>query len=703
MDNFSNNYGSFKSHFAKGEFKECNQYLNTCLGIDKKLTLEKLYRTRKFFEGDTLIILLSCPNLSLSLKIFFEICQLNNIEIANSSVFIEGLSKVQLIQGCANFLEKRNAELKHNSAWNIKYANGNESYLETERQNLYFSSAGLEVQELIKKYYSSAIESSNKEFEWNNDMESKLINLLYHLSFQIELKDSLEKFLFFDWTIEINNNRSIRMVPSISKEGLIETDLINSLKTKEVTQTLMEVANQSLLEKYDDMISGKNLEDESKLNCNPEDIEAFAKSFMLDVKADQIVEWESISFTRNYFPGIEDMVEINLNNKESLKVKQIFRIIGHIAALSRESIARIDDTYKKAVFKNSEQFQNSESWKSIEIEALLNKGNNERIKNVLKKNYNEQFYKEQQQVINSSKELISNNNTLMSIDIEEFVKHIQLIRYYPEDLIKKVLDLFTYKGAESDFTRAPFLKIGESLFWLPNMVAYASFSENLMEVLLNKNMINIHLDQTKLFERSINNIFLNCGYKIILTADQNEEKQKKIFRSKENKDLGDFDILAYKNGKLIYMESKLTNTRNSYIERHNWKNTKLKEAIGQIDSGLEYIKTNSDKIKTILDLLPEEEIKEVETYIISNSRLFDGEMFGKHLKINYHDLSMTLMLSKLKEETGNAPLDISTVLKNNLLFQDFTNTIKVTDSTIEYGDFSIVRPGFIPQNIYTAL
>ncbi len=701
MDKFPNNYSSFKSQFTIGNFIECLPFLNTCLGIDERLTLEKLYKSRRFFEKETLELLHSCDNLSKGLKILCEISLLNHQNIEAAAVFIKGASKKQLLQGCANILEKRNAEYKYNSSWNIKYANGNETYLETERQNQFFSIAGLEVQELLDRFYWEAPESDFRPIEWNTKTEKHLNLLLHELGFHIELKDSFEKYLFFKWSMDATDDKSIRLTPSDMKEGRIETDVINSLKSKEFTKSLVEFADQSLLKKYQKTHTEGQKGQGEQFEHQIKD-EAYLRTFMTDIKVDRVVEREMLAFKNNYFPGLDSVDSIMLKGKSILKLEPLFRITGHLAERSKDSISRIDEAYKKAVNNYSKEFEDSSSWKNIQIESLLNKGDNEELKKVMDNNADDQFREQQQKVINCSKESIEEKDTLMSIDLKEFVREIQLVNPISEDVMLSVLELFTCKEG-SDLTRAPFFKIGSRLYLFPNLVAYALFSENLMEVLLSEEMVNIHIEQTKLFERSINKLFYACGYKIIQAKDEDEEKQKKTFFSKDKKPLGDLDILAYKDGKLIYMENKLTNTRNSYIERHNWKVTRLNEAIGQLDNGLHYINKNEDKIKELLGLSEKEEIKEIETYIISNSRLFDGEKFGNHFKINYQDLSILLLLSRIREENGHLPLDIFKILKENTLFSEYAKTLRVVDSNMIYDGYRIVRPGLISHNIYTSL
>lgn len=702
MDKFSNYYSSFKSQFTKGNFIECIPFLNICVGINQQLTLKKLYKSRRFFEKETLELLHSCDHLSKGLKILCEISLLNNQNIAAAVAFIKGASKKQLLQGCANILEKRNAEHKYNSSWNIKYANGNENYLETERQNQFFSSAGLEVQKLLDLFYWDAPEVDSRPIVWSAETEEHLNLLLQELGFHIELKDSLEKYLFFNGSIDDTNDKSIRLTPSDMKEGLIETDVINSLKSKEFTKSLAEFADLSLFNKYQKIHAEGQKKQVAQFEHQMKD-EAYLRTFMMDIKVDRIVEREMVSFKNNYFPGLDSIDSIMLKDKNALKLEPLFRITGHLAERSKESITRMDETYKKAVNNYSKEFEDSSSWKNIQIESLLNKGDNEELKKVLQNNVDDQFFEQQQKVINCSKESIEEKDTLMSIDLNEFVREIQLVNQVSDDLILSVLELFTCKEG-SDLTRTPFFKIGSRLYWFPNLVAHSLFSENLMEVLLSEEMVNVHLEQTKLFERSINKLFDACGYKIIKAKDENEEKQKKTFFSEEDgKPLGDLDILAYKDGKLIYMENKLTNTRNSYIERHNWKTTKLSEATVQLDTGLKYINKNVDKIKELLGLPWTKEIKEVETYIVSNSRLFDGEKFGDHFKINYQDLSILLLLSRIREENGHLPLDIFRILKENALFPQYAKTIRVADSNMIYDGYCIVRPGLISQNIYTSL
>lgn len=314
-------------------------------------------------------------------------------------------------------------------------------------------------------------------------------------------------------------------------------------------------------------------------------------------------------------------------------------------------------------------------------------------------NYNEQVFKEQQDIIRKAKSEISDSNCLIKIDIKKLVTTINLIHNYDIKFIEKVIEIFTFSEETKDVTRTPFFKIGGKLCWMPNSVAYVSFAENLIENLLSNKAISTHLIQTQLFEKSLNFLFLKYGYKIIL------QDKDRIFRDSFGKELGNFDVLAYKNGTLIYIEFKLTNTRNSYRDRKNWRETKLDEAKNQLSDGLSYINENIEQIRKILGLFENEQIVNIAPFIASNSFLYDHERIGGFLKVSYSEIMYALAMVERQCSKNQNDVDVFIdCLNNNRLFKKLEEIPLLDENVIlKIGNYCLIRSGIIHQNIYTSI
>jgi hypothetical protein len=234
---------------------------------------------------------------------------------------------------------------------------------------------------------------------------------------------------------------------------------------------------------------------------------------------------------------------------------------------------------------------------------------------------------------------------------------------------------------------------------MPNLVAFVSFAENLIENLLSKDLISIHRLQTDYFEKSLKNLFKKYGYKVI-----NDEKEKK-YRGIDGYEIGDFDLLAYKDGVLIQMELKLTNTRNSYAERKLWKDKHLLLAKRQLDKGLKFIRENPDQLRKILNLKEKENIDMIDSFIVSNSFLYDHEKIEDYLKIGYFEVMLVLFYidTLYKNNAGNAERFVKCINENFLYSKIEELPLNINDAWVNIGDYSLLFPGVVMQNLYSAL
>ncbi|MGZ4054021.1 MAG: hypothetical protein ACXVDZ_14370 [Bacteroidia bacterium] len=672
--------------------------LNICFIDNPKSTLRKLYRKEILFSKEFLELNFSNSQIPSCYKILFKIIQIQIKAQDDSSAFLKQFSKEQLLQGVANYLEKNNAELKYNSKWSEKYANGNPDYLETERQAFYFSEAGIQFQDILTQFYFNASISNSREVSWDINLAEKFSNLFEVVGLFSELRDIVERHVFFDWSLEMIDSKTIRTLPPLGqKEGTFSTDLINLMKSKVAFEGIDSIAKENLMKGYTDRkpkpkdhwkyIPDKNNEKEMKL---------FSEAFFIDIHAGLTVERELALYKERYFPGIMDLTELELNDGSKLPLRETFRVLAFLSEFSKTYIKTSDDEYNNAV----SSFPLSENAFDIQLKTQIHKGNINSLNDVMKEHYTEDVRLQQQQIIRESKNKISNENCLIQYNYEDLVKLIQWIHQYESNFIRKVIDIFIFDQApEIDVTRAPFFKLNEKLCWMPNMIAYASFAENLIENLISKDLISIHRLQTKYYEGSLKNIFNSFGYNII------KRDEDKTLRDDNKKEIGDFDLLAYKNGHLLNLQLKLTYARNTYFSRYTWKKDALKKAAKQLRTGLDFIKTNPDHIKKILALNPTDPINKIDSFILSNSNTYDHEFIDGFLKISYFEIISLLMIIEFnwKDDIKNVD-SLVKAIQENIFFKNLEEIPMVNQEMyLKIADYFIIRPGVVPKTRYALL
>ncbi len=711
MNSFSKNFNSFSTAFKQDKGESYIDFLDFCFEENPKQTLFELYKRKLLFTQKFIGKIASSSKAPAYYKLLFQIIQQNEEDIIAASAFIRKLSQKQLLQGVANLLEKSNAELKYNANWNIKYAGGDPRYLETERQGTYLTSAGIEFQELLNRFYHEAYTNDIIEVNWDESAENAFALLLTHLRVYNTIKDSIERHLYFDWSLEIIDDKTLKTTAPINqREGKVETDIINSIKSKIDIEYYYELAQRSLTRRYlDNIENGKPKPAEywkyypdSK---NKEEMKWFGEAFALDIKADLKVEAELTILKENFFSGIEELTHLELRLSQNglseiykLPLEHTFRVLSFLSEFSKKHIEQIDKQYTDGVIHFSKLHQSSADAQIIEVTSKLFKGNKEAIKETLDKHYNDEVSEEQRKIISGAKNTITNENCFIQINYEKLIKTIQWLHQYDEKFIRKVIEIFTYTP-ETNVTRSPFFRLGNDLCWMPNLVAFQCFAESLIENLIEKKIVVIHQFQTNYFERSLNNLFKSYSYKVII------DEQNKIYRSPDGKRLGDFDVMAFKNGILIHIQLKLTNTRNNYYDRWLWKSNQLKDAVSQIERGNKYIVENRNEICEILGLDNYDEIKEHHSFIISNSLLYDHEKIGGYLKISCFEamLALTIVEQSWPGDRRNAKRYVE-LLYDNGLFKEIEGTpVVVDDMTLKIGEFGIMGPGLLQKNVYTAL
>ena len=702
MSDFKQNFNSFRSCFKDSNHLDCNSFLSICFEIDPKTTLLKLYDSRYLANIPLLKCVVDSKKLPEHYRILLSMLILSEQEINDNSLFLLSYSKLQILQTAARLLEKDNAELKYNERWNIKYNGGDSAYLEAERQSNFLTKVGIAFQELLNRFYFQRNEDDSTISKIDEDSLDLLICSLLRYN---EVKDTVERHLYFDWHLEVEGGDALRtFAPDGQKEGTSEQDFNTFRKLKFTSENIEDIAFQNLMKEYE---SGLTAEKKSfklfhgflQTLKSAAEIEWYKHAFELDVLADTDVERELASFKNNYFPDSENAAELRLKDNTALPLRPTFRILRFISELSKEKIILIDSEFSNAINDYSRTHPISDELRIIELESLLSKNDKKHLRDVISKNYNEEVLKEQENILRYAKSKISDQNCLIKIETQKLVNTIHRIHNYTSEFVEQVIDIFTYHGENNDVTRSPFFKIGKHLYWMPNSVAYVSFAENLIQNLISSNLVTIHTIQTELYEKSLNYQFLKHGYKVILL------KEDKKIRDSLGKELGDFDLLAYKNGTLIFIEVKLTNARNTYKERKNWRDGKLNDAQNQLKVGIDYIKENPAYISKILGLFDNEHITKIAPFIASNSFIYDHDKIETFLKVSYTEIIHTLISSQDVDNDNRNDVDVFIDrLNNNWLFKKWDEIPFIHyENVLDIGGYKIIRSGLVQQNMYTSL
>lgn len=694
MYDYTKHFDNFLEALQNKDLQNASIFLSMSFKENGKKTLSKLYK-KLLYDKDAFIPDFSGVEMPLPYKILLGAIRDNRDEISEASTLIRSWSGEQLVQGAANVLEKKNAELKYNEAWNKKYTGGHASYLETERQAMYITTAGMQFQEILERYYPTAPTEPSFEIVWNAETEAQIETWFDMFSIHHSLKDVLEGYLFFNWTLEATDNRTLKVsTPEGLQESSSGRDLLNLLKSKTKFEDIDAIANNDLLNRYLEKQEPKPQEFWKYLPQTEKEKDWFSEATKISAMADKKAEQEFALFTEYYFPGLEEYTLI-LNDGTQLPIRDVFNITSFLAELSKTYIESIDLAYSESVNKYTDDHPLSKGGAAIWIYSILHKGDSKAIKKTLKENCNDEVREDIRQTIAFAKENIHHENCLIRLEHQKLANAMQWRFQYELEFIERVLNLFRFDPLHaSDVTRTPLFSRGDKLLWMPNLVAYTSFAENLIENILSKKLMTLHRLQTACYETSLKNTFKAHGYKII-----EDDKDKTMYINGIAQ--GDFDLLAWKDRHVILMQLKLTSTRNDYESRRSWKQDALRKAASQLKTCEEFIKNSPEHIKEILRLTPSEIVENVSSFIVSNSFLYDREYIDGYLKI-----SCTEALGALKHVEYYKPYDVGNVeryvdfIRENKLFGNFEKLPSVTEVPLQLKNHVLIRSIVLPKNIY---
>lgn len=622
--------------------------LNRCFAKGPRKTLEKLYKEEILFGTDFGLIDASALDVSEVYRALIRLIQKQVLKTGEACQRLNGFSKKQLIQGAANHFEKDNAELKYNAAWAERHINGSHDYLETERQTIYFSRVGICFQELLRRLYRKAPDADVMQVSWTLNTAEIFLNVFHELQLFTELRDIVERHLFFNWKIELAGERAIAIQPGDNSKGKHPNDdFMIQMKSRILTDRIDAIAEEKLLTGYlfnrDAILQGfgKYFPEDG----NAEEWKSYHEATALDVKADYTVERELTLLMAKYFPFIEEerVKELELNDGTMLPLRDAMRVCAFIAQLSKLQLAKSYAEYTSAVEHYSRKAKFSYDAFMLDRLAARAKGDVSKVFEAMKVHYTAEVKEQQEYVIWQAKNRIPNDACLGEQKLAPLVKTIQWMSGLETSFIEKVFDLLTYDpDSETSVARTPFFRIGDRILWLPNTMGCASSAENLMETLLANEKISIDKLQTEVYEDSLKKIFHSLDYYVI------SNDKDKIFKDNRGQHAGDFDLLAYRNGHLLHFQLKLTHIRDSYFSRYQWRQDQLKGAVTQLKKGNLLIKQEPSHIRKILGLTDDAPLDNTHCFILSNSFHFDGETISDFPKISFWEV-MFLLTGKEEE------------------------------------------------------
>jgi hypothetical protein len=629
--NFKSSLRGFLKSYDKGDFNDAFAIFNNCIELDGRATIKFLLEKKRLFDIELVQFMLNHAHIPNPFRLLFSLIEQNQRDILKIEMDVTSMSMLEILQGISYWLEKDIAIKKLSSPAEEVAVR----VLEMSRQAYYSNMLGIGFQEFLKRYYHKVVDNKTESNIISDSNFKKFVRLVNYLLDYHNINDAIERYAYLNWELNIIDDTKLSLVPGDEdSEGHIKNDIIKQRKAKASIENLSP----------DELIKNTNNYLNTIQNTNQRNYIEYDLSFeeqnatsLIDIEADEKVNQEYKFFRDKYFPGSREIMTFPLADGTSLNVLDALKVVSYLAILSKKKLTSILDTISTG---------NSLDYKSC----------------------------------------------LSSININKFINIQAWLHGFDKEYILKILHLFIFNGSEKDFVNTkPFFQIDNQLFWLQYQIAYMSIAEALMENLIddkikmedleNAKLISIDRKQTKVYEPYINGIFKTCGFKII------EDPKDKIYY-KDNKQHGDFDVLAYKDGILIFMELKLTTNRNSIFERVKWKNGKLAYGKDQVIKGKEYISNNLDHIRKILGLEDNEPlcIENCHYFILSNSYLFDHEKIGQFKKVSYFEVVATLLEleKKYPAHTENVQAFLNS-LEHNFFWDELCDV----DSEIFYADYNI--------------
>ena len=233
---------------------------------------------------------------------------------------------------------------------------------------------------------------------------------------------------------------------------------------------------------------------------------------------------------------------------------------------------------------------------------------------------------------------IRNQQELVTASIEELKKQ-RKIESTPEEIISIfnffATDINNIENRQIDLVKKPFIKIGDQYLWAYSSLAYKNLYKMItMNVFPNPQQEKGYVTEKSTgYENKICQMFKDYAFKAISQVKPQKSNDK------------DIDVVAYKDGYLFIVETKVTYSRLDYQSIKWHTEGALKKAEEQLnkrrDSYLNYLSSSVLKTLGINDV---SEITKVVTMIVTNS--FEGKVIRKNGIFKLHERELEMYLSK---------------------------------------------------------
>jgi hypothetical protein len=642
MDNskLRENIIKLKDLLQKKDFNlsACTELLQDCISKNReKSVLKRLLLDNVFLIPSFWLLPLTSYKFSKYKKLLLLAIKEKELELSTKSNFILALSKFEFVQISASNIELMNAYSKFKGNWHEDFMNDSGDELEVYRQGRIASQIGNTFGALMKRYWN-LLPSEPKEKTNVSVLELEKIEECFHLSTILDrLYDVLDLVLAGYCKIEIKG--STLEVKPINREDekRLKSDGIGIMKKRGILNECYSKIDYQDVKALKVEAMSRFKEGFKAVSENKKD--KYLRASVLYLESCKDFYKEKKIFYEAYFDSAASPILKLVDGKE-FSVNSTLLVTSYLKKLSQSYIKAIDKAWKEGVKEYGDRLENAEP----EIRATQIKLNNIRGDRVfLEKETDKlmqegtEFKKYVDEVVRLTKESLPCKFCLLKYDIEDIVEFISFGTGVSTEEIKLILSIFTYDGNQDvNLLFTPFIRIDDKICWIPSSVAYDSFSENLIEVLIGKELMLIDDIQTDLYENSLTSLFKRSGYKVI------EKPSDKIY-VKNGSIVTDFDTLAYKDGFLFNFEIKVTNCRLSHLKRVGWRNDKLKKACKtQIPKQEEIIENDVAYIRKILNLSSSEEIKQVHSFALSNAYFFDQEQIGNFTKVSFDTIKILL-------------------------------------------------------------
>lgn len=599
----------------------------------KKLIEEGIFNLSTFWQLDFYLV----KEIPQRVKVILCCIQAYEQELSKYDDFLDSLSLLEFLQICGSDIEKYNLLLKHRAKWTEKNYNSNPEQEELYRQSHIISIIELGLGFILRRRINKFLIDTTPKTKVTLKETEKIRECL-NLAIQIDgLQETLELYLAGYCSISEISSTEIKLEPK-GEIGLsvLKSNYTEKMKGRallyatyyDIDPRIVLLLDQTVNLHYANMLEMYGEEKKEKIE----------KATVIRFLSHGIYLEEYSTFISRFFNNSPPKT-IHLPNGNDVDTYIFLAIAAFLKALSQDYIRCLDDQWDNEVNKQMLPLE-LENWERRTAQKEIARLKNNR--NALDKKIHELYQNKDfdgyiKKSIENINDAIDDKICLQQYDRKELIEFIHLGLGFTHAQISEILELLTFQHGDGFLLYTPLIEVGDKLCWLPNSVGYNVLGETLAVLAVSSPEIEVHEAQTKLYESLLTNLFKQFGYKVI-----EHEKDKFLYDNKNI--ISDFDTLAYKDGHIFHFEVKVTNFRQSPLAKEKWYNSKLEDAASrQIPRQREYIKNNEKKIREILQLPTDAEIKEIHSYIVSNASDYDDIEIKGYKKISISSLMILLL------------------------------------------------------------